>query len=153
MLLNFGLNRFDLTHILRDFGTEVGAIDNPLVAIGISAVGMIPVKDERRTGFDGGFKDEPYQLFNGDFAFGNTSVIDAIPIAFFPFFAVKIFQRIALYIQNFVRAHEVPRTAAGNTSCAFMRSSPLLVRSWRNSGMSLCHTSRYTATEPCRTPS
>ena len=34
-----------------------------------------------------------------------------------------------------------------------MRSSPLFVRNCKNSGKSLCHTSRYTATAPALTPS
>ena len=107
--MDFGVHRLDRAHILCNFGTEVGAVDHALMPVRVGAVCMVAVKDERRTGFHRRFQDEAHQLFYRDFPFGNSIIVDTILVAFFPFFAVKVFQRIAFYRENFVRAHQVPR--------------------------------------------
>ena len=75
----------------------------------VSAVRMVAVKDERRTGFYRRFQDEAHQLFDRNFPFGNTSIAYAVFVAFFPFFAVKVFQCVTFYHKDFVRTHQIPR--------------------------------------------
>ena len=69
LCLNFGVHRLDLAHILCNFGTEIGAVDHALMPVGVSAIRMVAVKDERRAGFYRRFQDEAHQLFYRDFPF------------------------------------------------------------------------------------
>ena len=99
---------FDGAHVLRDFRAEVRAVNDAAGTVGIRAVHRVAVEREGRSRLDRGFQNEPHEIPQRNFRLADARVVHAVAVALFPFFAVKIFQRVAFDGADFVRTHQVP---------------------------------------------
>ena len=107
-LFNLLLHLLDGAHILRDLRTQVAAVDDSLVAVGISAVYRIPVERKRRPRLHRAFDDQSYNILDRNDPFLYPGIPDAVLIPFFPVFSKIIFQRIAFHRQYLMRTHQIP---------------------------------------------
>ena len=110
LLQHYGLLlEADLALRLRNLATEVGTIDDTAMTIGIHAVHRIPVEYEGSTRLHCALDDEAQHIFDGNGAFGQSAVLQALLVAARPLIAPIVFEGIPLDRKHLVRAEHVPR--------------------------------------------
>ena len=90
---DFRTDRFNGRHILGDFRTQVGTVDDSSVSVGIGPVDRISVEGKGRSGFHCGFEDQPHNFLQGDRPFGNPGVAKTFQITLFP---LDVYKRQAM---------------------------------------------------------